>query len=796
MGDRKIKIGILIAPTDFPYSNKIIKGILKRTTNVDTTIFCYMLNYDTLDQSFHNDVLKLVDKKSIDGLIISGSLSHQITKQEFYNFCDSLGNIPIVTISVKFKNIFGIQPDNSIGMRQLMTHLLDEHKYKKIAFIGGPIGQQESEIRKRIFIEEMQKRDLKINNDWITHGNYWLQSGKAATKKFLQNGRPDFDGIVVANDEMAMAAIKELEKSGYMVPGDFFVTGFDDFYSRILTTVRQPVVKQAVKAVEYILSKIENEFIQEDVSIPTSLVIRSSCGCTPLNRLSSNKSYMILKEKVATWLMTINNAFTNSLETKNDTFFLNEIRNILSENITSDTGALWQIIQTELRLNVMPQYVKKGLQTEAGMLLDQGSLLIIEHPFNKESDNTFNSLTQTSLLRSFNEALANTLYMNDINSILEAYLPQMGFNSCYLSLYDNAEKNVEIACLKFAYNKNGRINIPNEGIYFNSKELLPNTYNSAIDESELLVVETLFNQNNLLGFILLSTNLKGIKISNEVSVHISNAIQGVIILNESDNTKKQIIQSEKMAALGSLVAGIAHEINTPIGIGITAASDLKTRTEKIYEKHTSNNLSKLEFDNFMKIVTEESFLIKNNLLRAGDLIRSFKKIAVDQSHDKSRLFSLEDYLNDIVLSFHPQLKHKKHKCNVICQKDIQLFGPPGSIAQIFSNLITNSIVHGFENISNGIISIYCNIKKPNIIIDYKDNGKGISKDALTHIYEPFYTTKFGYGGSGLGLNIVFTQIVQIWKGEIKCFSNLNKGIHFQIKLPYNIDKKTDLPTLN
>lgn len=254
-------------------------------------------------------------------------------------------------------------------------------------------------------------------------------------------------------------------------------------------------------------------------------------------------------------------------------------------------------------------------------------------------------------------------------------------------------------------------------------------------------------------------------------------------INNLENTKDQLVESEKMASLGDLVAGIAHEINTPIGIGVTAASHLENESKIFYENYKNGGLSKSKFESFIELVNESSTILLSNMLKAARLIQSFKKVAVDQSSEEKRSFKLYEYVNEILISINSRFKHTKHIVNVVCLDDVILDSYPGAVSQIITNLCMNSIQHGFENIESGTITIEIKHSKNEAYIIYSDNGVGIEPEYLKRIFDPFFTTKRGEGGSGLGMNIVYNLVIQTLKGSITCTSNPGKGVSFLITLP-------------
>ncbi len=249
-------------------------------------------------------------------------------------------------------------------------------------------------------------------------------------------------------------------------------------------------------------------------------------------------------------------------------------------------------------------------------------------------------------------------------------------------------------------------------------------------------------------------------------------------------TRDQLVQAEKMAALGELVAGIAHEINTPVGIGITGASFLQSKTLEISRLHNKGKLKKSEFEAYLDIVAKLSSSILMNMERAGDLITSFKQIAVDQTTEDKRVFNLREYIEDILLSLRPGYKKNNHSIKLICPNDISIYSYPGVLSQIITNLVINSFEHGFISVEKGKININIIRGKNTITLLYRDNGVGITEGMTAKIFDPFYTTARGRGGTGLGMSIVFNLVTQTLKGTISCKSDPGKGIVFNIKIPY------------
>lgn len=246
---------------------------------------------------------------------------------------------------------------------------------------------------------------------------------------------------------------------------------------------------------------------------------------------------------------------------------------------------------------------------------------------------------------------------------------------------------------------------------------------------------------------------------------------------------EQLILMEKMSALGGLVAGIAHELKTPIGVGVTAASHLEDMTRELEQQYQASRMKRSDLERYVRIARESTTMILENLRRASEQIQGFKQVAVDQSSDQQRQFHLRSYINDVFLSLHPELRKTSHHVTILCPDDLEIESYPGAFSQIITNLVMNSLIHGFEHTDQGEMLLSISLEGETLRIIYQDNGKGIPPEYLSKIFDPFFTTKRGQGGSGLGLNIVYNLVTQKLHGSITCESTPNRETRFIIHIP-------------
>jgi len=270
------------------------------------------------------------------------------------------------------------------------------------------------------------------------------------------------------------------------------------------------------------------------------------------------------------------------------------------------------------------------------------------------------------------------------------------------------------------------------------------------------------------------------------SVELQNSIQNLV------QAQTQLVESEKMASLGRLVAGVAHELNTPIGVCITASSFLHESMDTLIAAYKNGQMKKTDLNNFISKAPQSTDIILSNLNRASDLITNFKLVAVDISSDMVRQFNLHEYISKVVHSLHPETRQGNHAITIEGHHALMVETYPGTISQIITNLVMNSLIHGFNEEKSGNITIKLSCFEDRIGLNYSDNGSGMNEEVKSKIFEPFYTTRRGSGGSGLGMFILHNLVTQTLSGEISCQSKQGEGTHFNISFP----KKMTINTKN
>ncbi len=260
----------------------------------------------------------------------------------------------------------------------------------------------------------------------------------------------------------------------------------------------------------------------------------------------------------------------------------------------------------------------------------------------------------------------------------------------------------------------------------------------------------------------------------EINTRLQNTVETL------KETQKQLIVSEKLAALGELVAGVAHEINTPLGISVTLSSYIQRLLVNLKSRYNQHALSLQDIEEFLSGSNEAISLLNINLERASGLVNSFKQVAVDQSSEEKRQFFVKDALQDILKSIQPKFKRTDIQTLIICDPEIIIDSYPGVIAQIITNLALNSLLHGFGSRLDGQITVEFRVVGKTYELIYSDNGIGIQEEIKDKIFNPFFSTRKHAGSTGLGLHIIHNLVTQTLKGQIRMESTSGHGVQFLI----------------
>ncbi len=253
-------------------------------------------------------------------------------------------------------------------------------------------------------------------------------------------------------------------------------------------------------------------------------------------------------------------------------------------------------------------------------------------------------------------------------------------------------------------------------------------------------------------------------------------------IDELHRTQKQLVEKEKMAALGTLVAGVAHEVNTPTGVSLTLATSLNRKTQELTALLQGKTMKYSDLQHYLATQDEGLGLIEANLQRIGELVTSFKRVSMDQSMDHRRPFAVKEYIQTVISALGAGLRPGTGQLRLDCPNELELNSYPGAFAQIITNLVSNSMSHGFKNKQVGHIDIRLKTHNQALLLDYRDDGSGMQPQTLEKLFDPFFTTD-RQEHTGLGMHILYNLVTQKLRGSVQCESEPGHGVHFMLHLP-------------
>lgn len=255
-------------------------------------------------------------------------------------------------------------------------------------------------------------------------------------------------------------------------------------------------------------------------------------------------------------------------------------------------------------------------------------------------------------------------------------------------------------------------------------------------------------------------------------------------------TRNSLTQAEKLASLGRLVAGVAHELNTPIGIALTAITHLEDVVTSLDKAVAAGKLTRSQLTEHQGTLRDSAHLVHTNIGRAAELVQSFKRVAVDQASEERRDFLLGAYIDEVLQSLAPRLRGEPHRVLVECPAGIHMDSYPGALFQVLTNLIINALIHAFETDRQGTMKIMVReLPEDQVELRFQDDGKGVPASHMDRLFEPFFTTNRARGGSGLGLHIVFNLVTQSLQGVISVSSAEGRGTCFTLTLPRHLPRE-------
>jgi len=576
------KIGLLVDWLEDEYQDKVLAGVDAEAQANGVGLLCIaggVLRSPFRFGARRNFIYDLVGPECVDGLVImSGTLGNYIGPNKLARYCERYRPLPMCSIGIALQGIPSVLVDNAKGMRDAMLHLIEDHGYRRIAFIRGPGVNEEAEERYRVYREVLGEHNLPFNPDLVALGNFQASSGAEAVRQMLDERHVGFDAIVAANDFMAIGVMDALQIRGIRVPKDVAVVGFDDiregrFAPTPLTTVRQPLDRQGKQALELVLAQLDGQVVDEHIILHTELVRRQSCGCSshdipdrPLPELNSkgdiaalfneHKARILADVTQAIWTSSpdvdisigveIVEAFASSLQLPYADTFIATLD--AAVQVASESGGnvdAWQAVVTTLRRFALAAgSLDDELRTRAEELCHEARVLVGSAAERAQARKRLEVEHWSRLLRKTGEALYTSLDVPGVMHTIQEQIPRLGIKSAYLSMFESTQDNSR---LSLAHDSTGRGVDKRRGEVFPSSQLVPE---GVFDDSErqTFIVEPLFFEHDQLGFVLFEMGPQHGVVYETLRDQISSSLKGALLVQQliEETTRRELAERDRL----------------------------------------------------------------------------------------------------------------------------------------------------------------------------------------------------------------------------------------------------------
>jgi PAS domain S-box-containing protein len=655
--DQRPTIGFLTHEIRGTFGSLFWSGIIDAAEEEDANLICFPGgNLRPAKEAPANVVYDLASAQNVDGLVISASsLGSFIGLEDFRVFCEHFRPLPMVNLAATLEGIPAALVDNYQGMRDVLTHLVDVHSCRRIAFIPGPQGNAESEERYRAYTDTLNAYDIPFDPELVAPTGDWNPlSGHHAIHVLLDQRRKQFDAVVAANDRMAAGVLEALQTRGLGVPDDFIVTGFDDseeawFLAPPLTTARQPMREQFRQATKMVLAQIRGERVPGQVTVPTELVVRQSCGCldssvmqtaaTPITTMESTleETLTVRRDDILRemnhvmanravhlpvgWASHLLDEFAAGMKKKSvDGFLLTLDRSLYRATASGSNVPDWREVLAVMRRYTLPHLDQEELLW-AEYLCQKANVIIGETARRIDMRQAWQKMEQARLLGNIEADLITAFDVKRLMDVLTERLPTLDIPSCYLSLYEDPAVPGEWARLILAYKEQERVTLEADGLRFPSRHLMPERFWPR-ERRYHFVVEPLYFQDQQLGFAVFEARSRDGDIYEMLRRGLSSALQGTRLVQSVHERSAELTRQQYI--LDTFMD------NIPDAIYFKDLGSHITRTNKAHAtgmgfNHPAEAIGKSDFDFFPEEQARAKYELEQEIIRTGRPVLSLEE---------------------------------------------------------------------------------------------------------------------------------------------------------------------------
>jgi signal transduction histidine kinase/DNA-binding LacI/PurR family transcriptional regulator len=821
-------IGLLVNDLVGSYQYGHWIGLEEKARELDCDFISFSggeLNSTWLNKQMRNAAFELATPADIDAVILMApAVANTLSPAAIKEFAESFAPMKVVSAGLEIPGIPTVLVDNAAGMEAAVEHVVGYHGKKRPAYLGGPEKNPEAIERRDAFLRVLAKHNLQSDPRLDLVAQFDFGIGRQKIRELVESGVP-FDAVIAANDEMALGAMEALKECGIKIPEDVIVTGFDDiedamFSTPALSSVRQPVVEQGRLCMSLALDMMAGKPVPSMSRQPANLIARGSCGCHSLSiaegRCDSNVEPSQSKFGSPECLQHIRSELGPTESYLVDTpefveFFSSLVKESLGivlgislvpfEKILAahshdeDDNDRWQLFLSRLR-RACNSFLPRGSEesTEIDGVFHQLRLVAHERAVQHSAYRSMKIERWTRQLHETGSHLITTFDVKNLIETLARDLPLLQLNSCHILIRDKKNSPDQLRLI-LSYSQGKRYDIPSEGQVVSTKGAI----RSLAQLGELrgtLAVEPLFFEDTPLGFALLELAPRRGMLLDALRTQVSAALMGARLavevsartkeleaaLTTLEKNQRQLVLSEKMASLGKLTAGIAHEMNTPLSAMRSSLEEMRRLTEEYRESIGDTEVGP---DDHQEIAKEMARAV-DIAIRAGDkasgFVRSIKSQTRDMGAKDKQIFDCVRVVEEAILILSHALRASRCETKLeIVTGPVTVLGIPDRLAQVVTNLVTNAI-DAMEP-AGGIINVVVDVVDGETRISVRDTGSGISPEHISKIFDPLFTTKPVGKGTGLGLTIIHDIVHGDFGGRIEVDSAIGKGTTFTVRLP-------------
>ena len=806
--------GFLLASLHTGASRALWPGLIDAAERLDVNLICFpggRLRAQVAFESQRNVIYDLAGKECLDGLVTwASSLGGVTTLAEINSFHHRYQSLPIVSLAQFMEGTPTVSIDSYHGMRDLLEHLINVHGYQRLAFIRGPEEHYYAQERYRAYLDTLQAYNLPLVPELVTRPLRW-EAGVEAVKILLDerglHPGEDFQAVVAISDMLALWALKTLQDRGFKVPYDVAVTGFNNSIEERLatpplTTVDLPFYDQGAKALEILLAQWKGETIPALITLPSSLVVRQSCGCPSAavaqaagmpevygqdqflstkevrTRLSANRVECLSEmavgshvndEMVSEWIEPIFDAFLVELKGTSSGNFLKTLEDVLDRAMrTNNDIILWHGAISVLRRWTLPGIASnQGCWIEA--LFAQARITVSEAVQRSHAYWQWQSDRQTENLRETARTLLTTFDLAQLTEALTSCLPRLGIPSTYLALYENPAESLEYARIVMAYTDQGRIPLESEGRRFLVNQIIPPDL-LLQGRRYSLVVEPLFFQERAIGYVVFEIGPRDGEVYELLRSNLSSALQGASLFHEIQRAR---ITAEKADRIKTrLLANVSHELRTPLNIILAYTQNALQRPSPYA----------MELPQALESDLQQIQQNAEHLLRVINDLLDLSRAEIDELDLDLELINPYSLITDAFYNLANQSCSQSVRWHLDFPERLPIIRADAvRLRQIFLNLLSNAR----KFTESGQITLGAEVVPPEIHFWVSDTGVGIPIEEHERIFEPFVTIENDReisGGIGLGLSIT-RHLIALHGGSMTLESTPGKGSTFHVYLP-------------